>query len=370
LVDLLHDMKVEVVEAEDVARKFEMMLTGIGVAPDAIQAISESAGIPQLADDATWNDAEIEVVKPANGEDTRAAASLAETRQRLVAAGVGEEIAADTVAWLGRYLRTLSSVRTLRAYVRDTLGVSPGRAAVEQVNERVRDFLSRAFMRSLHAIDNAHATGDQIVHEIARNTPPGHWVRIMGCQNIKGTGLDFVYRWISYDKVLERAAELMAPSESARLDAMRWFAQYKEYGVMGAPAALESLVQAGSARQNQGADARGQLEAAIAHVREQMTEADRSLGESSARGAASHALDIIEQALEARDSRKRRVKADGVLRELVRERISHAHAEVILRDLTKRQKGGWLEREVRRRFTRKRAAVETEAEVSREPQAV
>jgi hypothetical protein len=139
---------------------------------------------------------------------------------------------------------------------------------------------------------------------------------------------------------------------------------------MGAPAALESLVQAGSARQNQGADARGQLEAAIAHVREQMTEADRSLGESSARGAASHALDIIEQALEARDSRKRRVKADGVLRELVRERISHAHAEVILRDLTKRQKGGWLEREVRRRFTRKRAAVETEAEVSREPQAV
>jgi len=330
------------------------MLVGSGMAADIASEEVAEANIAQLVEDATWNDADIEVVNSPNATDAQAEAALEAIGRRLVSMDLEPDIAEDTVVFLGRYARTLSSVRSLRGYVREALSGAPSPSAVTAVSDRVREFLSRAFMRSLHSIDNAHATGDQIVDEIARNTPPGHTIRIMGCQNIKGTGLDFVYRWVSYDKVLERAPDLLASSESARLEAMRWYAGYKDYGVIGAPAALDALTQASAARPNQTAAARQQLEVAMAHVRDQMEQAGRSLGETSKRGVASHVFEIFEQVLEARDSRKRRIRADGVLRELVRERISHARAEVVLRDLTKRQKGGWLEREVRARFARTR----------------
>jgi gamma-polyglutamate synthase len=359
IVELLREMKLGAIDVEDVGRKFAAMLIGVGLEPHVASELANGANIAQLLDSATWNDADIEVVDPPNARDAQAEAALDDIQQRLISADLDPDIAADAVAFLGGYARTLSSVQSLRAYARQTFEGAPSPDAIAQVNDRVREFLRRAFMRSLHPIDNAHATGDQIVDEIARNTPPGHWVRIMGCQNIKGTGLDFVYRWVAYDKVIERSVDLMAPAESVRMEAMRWFAGYKDYGVMGAPAALDSLEQASEARHNQTAAARQQLEAAIAHVREQMEEAQRALGESTSRGVASHAFEIVEQVLEARDSRKRRIRADGVLSELVRERISHARAEVVLRDLTKRQKGGWLEREVRARFARKSNTTRT-----------
>ena len=37
--------------------------------------------------------------------------------------------------------------------------------------------------------------GCEIIELIGQLTPPGFLNRIMGIQNIKGTGLDFVYRW-------------------------------------------------------------------------------------------------------------------------------------------------------------------------------
>ena len=35
----------------------------------------------------------------------------------------------------------------------------------------------------------------------ARRVPPGVEAHVMGIQNIKGTGLDFIYRWVAIDNV-------------------------------------------------------------------------------------------------------------------------------------------------------------------------
>jgi hypothetical protein len=45
-------------------------------------------------------------------------------------------------------------------------------------------------------IEDPLATGDQVVVRCALAAPPGVRV-VMGTQNIKGTGLDFVYRWLA-----------------------------------------------------------------------------------------------------------------------------------------------------------------------------
>ena len=68
-----------------------------------------------------------------------------------------------------------------------------------ELDERLRKLLRTWFDRKLVVVENYEATGEQIMHTICEETPPGYRNRIMGLQNIKGTGLDFVYRWQAWD---------------------------------------------------------------------------------------------------------------------------------------------------------------------------
>jgi len=63
--------------------------------------------------------------------------------------------------------------------------------------------------------------------------------------------------------------------------------------------------------------------------------------------APSRLLGAIEAFLDAGDAVKRRKLADRIYRDLADERISHQRAALELQTLTQRQKGGWLEKQVR-----------------------
>ena len=64
-----------------------------------------------------------------------------------------------------------------------------------------RDAYRELFLEQLVPVEDAGATGDQVIDACARAVPPGLSVSIMGAQNIKGTGLDWVYRWVALDRV-------------------------------------------------------------------------------------------------------------------------------------------------------------------------
>jgi hypothetical protein len=51
--------------------------------------------------------------------------------------------------------------------------------------------------------------------------PPGVDVTVMGTQNIKGTGLDFVYRWIALDVAMQDLASLASTDAETRAAALR-----------------------------------------------------------------------------------------------------------------------------------------------------
>jgi hypothetical protein len=70
----------------------------------------------------------------------------------------------------------------------------------------------------------------------------------------------------------------------------------------------------------------------------------QSVQQASARrrGLLDRAISGIEEFLDVTDALRRRKKADQIYRDLADERISRQRAVVELRDLNKRQKGGWL----------------------------
>ena len=71
---------------------------------------------------------------------------------------------------------------------------------ISVLTESLRTFFTRAFNNKIVVIENYHASGEEILARLADLTPPGFLNRNVGVQNIKGTGLDYVYRWLAWDE--------------------------------------------------------------------------------------------------------------------------------------------------------------------------
>ena len=81
----------------------------------------------------------------------------------------------------------------------------------KKLDEAFRALMWRWFESKLIPVLDYYASGNQIIRLIADHTPPGFHSRIMGMQNIKGTGLDFVYRWQAWALCHEACSELRTP---------------------------------------------------------------------------------------------------------------------------------------------------------------
>jgi len=67
-------------------------------------------------------------------------------------------------------------------------------------------------------IQDSLTTGEQIIQIMAKQTPVGLFNRIMGMQNIKGTGLDLVYRWQAWE-ACHKACKLLLRKEQKEIAA-------------------------------------------------------------------------------------------------------------------------------------------------------
>lgn len=213
-----------------------------------------------------------------------------------------------------------------------------------------RDLLWRWFARKLVVVEDYHASGDQIIGLIAERTPPGLENKVMGIQNIKGTGLDFVYRWQAWD-FCQRACEAMKSQDPAIAErGLTALAGFHEYGVLCEQHVEESLADI---------DRSGSLQlerqqASLAVIRSNLDGAMRQvrLGMQARRtaGRLERLLNAIEGFFDVGDAVSRRRRADLIYRDLAAERISHSRAAMELQALNKRQKGGWLYADLQERI--------------------
>lgn len=215
-----------------------------------------------------------------------------------------------------------------------------------------RNALWRWFERKLIVVTDFHATGNQIIQLIAHNTPPRLHHRVMGIQNIKGTGLDFVYRWLAWETCHRAGQQLLSGDQDTFRRGLNALNQFSEFGVL-TDVYLQRLVEkirACSLAQSE----RVQSELTTIDNRRQMAMAQFApSGQATTHHSYLHPIaSAIEGFFDAGDAIQRRRQANRIYADLITQRISQARAAEELLRLTQRQKGGWLAGEAERQMQR------------------
>jgi gamma-polyglutamate synthase len=222
---------------------------------------------------------------------------------------------------------------------------------IEQANNKVSESLQKSFHdllwlwfeQKLVVVEDYYATGNQVIEIIGNASPPGFYNKIMGIQNIKGTGLDFVYRWQAWDTCYKACQQLTSPSPVESAIGLRALAAFQEYGIL-----TEETVRTTIAKVLDSAIAQseyyqaelGVIKANLERSLENLT--SKSTQKKTGNTWLTKVTSALEAFLDAGDAVKRRKTANQIYKDLVAERISHERAALELQRLNKRQKGGWL----------------------------
>ena len=251
----------------------------------------------------------------------------------------------NLLAHVGAAVSRFVGIEEVTGQVREL--VEAGRAA--EATAVARKGVSQLLMARVSALPDAGAKGDQVVHFAARAVPPGHHARLLGCQNIKGTGLDFVYRWLSVGAVTEMLDGAERVPEQ-RAEGITSLTTYKDYGILDVILA-RARVEAWLERQDESWQQHAQLlESARDHLRTLYTQKQKGLSATRKKGLIERLLDRgVEPLLDHWDSTRRTKAADRVMTDLFAVRVGQGRAALLLRDIVARQKGGWLARSLVRR---------------------
>ena len=214
----------------------------------------------------------------------------------------------------------------------------------------VKSFLRAAFMAKIVPVRDYHMSGENIVRLIAENSPPGLINRVMGMQNIKGTGLDFVYRWQAWEQVKRACLQARDADPAIAELGLSTLASFQEYGVLSGAEVRQTIAELQLSGELPQSFTPAQLEAIIVRVNTQLDELnyESRVDGYNANGATASSrfskrfVEIAEAFLDAGDAVRRRRQADAIYKDMIAEQISSQRAALELKKLTMRQKGGWL----------------------------
>lgn len=211
-----------------------------------------------------------------------------------------------------------------------------------KLDNEFRELLWLWLQRRILVVEDYHASGNQIIQIITQATPPGFKNRIHGMQNIKGTGLDFVYRWQAWDTCHKACSLLQSDDPDLARQGLAALFSFQEFGLLCAEhvQAVIERVKVSATAQNE----RFQSELSIIASRLElvMQNVMSEMSTTRSTGWVEKLLSAIEAFFDAGDAIKRRKISNLIYQDLVSERISHARAVLELQALNKRQKGGWL----------------------------
>jgi hypothetical protein len=215
-----------------------------------------------------------------------------------------------------------------------------------ELDEVFRSQLWRWFERKLEVIEDPHASGNWIINRIIALSPPGLLTRIMGIQNIKGTGLDFVYRWQAWEICCKACEAICGEDRDLAARGLQVLAQFQDYNALCEEKVRTSVETARHSRLAQTEWFQSELTIILSNLDKAMEQLKTHLELSGKRNRASpfaKLLAQIEAFLDAGDAIKRRKRANLIYQELAAARISHERAALELQALNTRQKGGWLQ---------------------------
>lgn len=218
------------------------------------------------------------------------------------------------------------------------------RAPTEATARVVGEGLWQLFSARIVAVDDYYTPGNVLVRQVLEHAPPGLRIRAMGIQNIKGTGLDFVYRWQAWDVHSGHCRALRGPDPDAALAAAQALAASTELGVLETETLRASIDAARQGRIGQTDLMQSLLGRIERNLDASLQQVSAYSGSAAADGNRAWAwlLRSIERFLDAGDAVRRRRRANLIYADLTAGRIASTRAAYELKQLNQRQKGGWL----------------------------
>lgn len=217
-----------------------------------------------------------------------------------------------------------------------------GKQPNPELDQAFRQQMWQWFERRIIVVENYYATGDAVIAAIRDATPPGFHNRIMGMQNIKGTGLDFVYRWLAWDTCHRACKDLLSRDAALQRRGLTNLAEFQEYGLLSEIEVTSTLAAVRDTPFGQQERVRANLTTIASNLESTMNEVRANINTTRSNGWKEKLIDAVEAFLDAGDAVRRRKRADRIYDDLVARRIGEARAVLELQALTRRQKGGWL----------------------------
>lgn len=215
---------------------------------------------------------------------------------------------------------------------------------LQPLTKKCQQQLTVWFKSRFVVVSDFYTNGNQLVTTIANHTPPGLTNRIMGLQNIKGTGLDFVYRWQSWDRTHTLCERLNVDDELTAKSAASDLARIQDFGVLDQQKIQDAIETVKHKPFAQTEQFQAELELITDNLNRNLQGSPGSQGKSTAEQHRFklYLINFIEALLDPGQAIKRRKAANQIYQDLADERISHARAAIALQTLNKNQKGGWL----------------------------
>jgi poly-gamma-glutamate synthase PgsB/CapB len=216
--------------------------------------------------------------------------------------------------------------------------LASGAEAARRHEEAFRALVRELFLATIVPLHDPSLTGDQVIDAVARACPPGFRAHVMGLQNIKGTGLDFAYRWVNFEATTRALEQLQLLDGADAVSAAKRIVEAKDNGVLALSLVEESLRRTAAYA---AAPHDQELDALADRAQERLREKEATLGSRAAPARAGW-VQRLEKVLDVWDGIMRRRRAEAVLDDLCAGRISSGDAAGALRAVMTRQKGGWL----------------------------
>lgn len=227
-------------------------------------------------------------------------------------------------------------------FASDTESVESPNSQISQAQlSSAKAILEQIFSDKIRLVDDFYISGEQLNRQIAQQLPQGVNIDILGLQNIKGPGLDMVYTWQQWHRI-HQLLTLIKTSYGEEVDSLLTeLAAFPQFSCLD-QTAIRSFLQE--------AKDQGDLHLHSETSAMQLETIKTSLANSEKNQANKNStsrhwkpiLNGIEQFLDIFDAVNRGRKAKRILVDLANQRISLNKAAYLLKQINKRQKGGWL----------------------------
>lgn len=259
-------------------------------------------------------------------------------REFLIKCGLDEGIVNEVISHHSRDLEVLNEYQSFAERIKQA---QPDQRS--ELDAQFRELLWKWFNAKIVVIEDYYATGNQIINRICEVTPPGILNRIMGIQNIKGTGLDFIYSWQAWDTCHAACEKLRSNDPTIQEQGLRQLVAFQDYNLLCEEYLRETIEAVRQLQASQREGFQAQLTVILSNLEATMRKVtDQLIRNTNTVGWQIRILMFIESILDSWDAIKRRRIANQIYKDLTSERISHARAALELQSLNKRQKGGWL----------------------------